>query len=233
MPEQRTFKGLQRKTLIFTLLIALGAAGLAGSFWGFRSGQVILCLGDSLTASGYPDHLQTVLKGKGIRARVLNKGINGHTSGEYLHFLKRSDFLKDVTPDAVLLMLGTNDVRIDADRTPAKRFIENMEQIVVEIQAQAFADRPHFRFMIATIPPINGDALLPTFNKDSIRRVKEEINPAIKTIAKKYALTLVDNHGLFYGRMELIPDVHPTEEGYRIMAENWAEAITQKKGFSR
>ena len=52
-------------------------------------------------------------------------------------------------------------------------------------------------------------------------RVEAEINPAIRDIARRRGLILADNHALFAGRPDLLPDIHPSEEGYRVLAEAW------------
>jgi lysophospholipase L1-like esterase len=63
------------------------------------------------------------------------------------------------------------------------------------------------------------------FNQSSIRRVEEEINPAIRALARKWKLILVDNHRLFRDHPEWLPEIHPNEEGYKAMADNWRRAL--------
>lgn len=216
-----------RKTKAFWIVTVLSLFAMVLIWHVFHSKKrlVILCLGDSLTADGYPTWLNQLISESQISARVINKGVKGHTSGEYLYYLKRSHLLEEIVPDIILLQLGTNDIRIDADHTPTKRFIQNMEQIIAEIQRHPYADRKTFKLLIATIPPLNEIGHLYTFNRESIRRVHEEINPAIKDIARKWNLILVDNYQHFLNHRELIPDVHPTEKGYHLMAENWIKSI--------
>lgn len=209
---------------ILSLLCLPGILLIWNLFYAQRD-LLILCLGDSLTADGYPKQLKQLISKSPIKAKVINKGIRGHTSGEYLHFLKRSKMLEEIEPDIILLQLGTNDVRVDADHTPVSRFIQNMEGILKEIHSRPFAKKKTFRLLIATIPPLNDIAKLSTFDQDSLRRVQEEINPAIKKIAEKWKLILVDNYALFLNKKEWIPDVHPTVKGYGLMAENWLNAI--------
>jgi len=190
--------------------------------WHYKKDKlIILCMGDSLTANGYPYWLQKKVRENNIKATVINRGINGHTSGEYLHYLKRSNSLKEIDPDIVLLQLGTNDIRIDADHTPTDHFIKNMNQIIMEISLYHHSKGKKLKILISTITPINDIRHISTFNHESIRRVKDEINPAIEEIAKRWRLILVDNYRLFLDHMDLVPDVHLSEEGYMRMAENW------------
>ena len=78
--------------------------------------------------------------------------------------------------------------------------------------------------MLATIPPVPPGTPLP-FSDESIRRVEEDINPAVRSLAAEESLPLVDNHGLFLSRPELLPGVHPSREGYQALAANWYGAL--------
>jgi lysophospholipase L1-like esterase len=186
---------------------------------------IILCAGDSITAADYPRYLQRSLRGDGFRVRALNYGRDGNTSGEYLKFLKENTIaLSEEYPHFVLLQLGTNDVREDSDKTSADQFEANMTEII-QIFAQ-FKTRSGkaTKIVLATIPPIPEGTTFP-FSQESRRRVVSEINPRIYQLAKNNGLALVDNHYLFSRNPQLLPDVHPSKEGYRELAKNWYRAI--------
>jgi lysophospholipase L1-like esterase len=191
---------------------------------------IILCAGDSITEVGYPKFLRRILKKEGIRAKVLNQGRSGHTSGEYLRFLQeRKTELAENRPDFILLQLGTNDVRTDHDNTSADKFYVNMKKII-----QLFRDfetrsgeNPHI--ILATIPPIPDGTPFP-FASLSAKRVEQEINPLIQKLALEETLTLVDNFPVFLRSPHLLPDVHPSIEGYKEMAQNWYRAL-KKQGL--
>lgn len=78
---------------------------------------VILALGDSLFAGyglepgqSYPARLEAALKAKGIKARVINAGVSGDTTGGGL---QRTDFVLNGTPKKPVLAvisLGGNDM---------------------------------------------------------------------------------------------------------------------------
>jgi len=187
----------------------------------------ILCLGDSLTQSRYgqyPRHLERRLQKAGIRANVYSGGRPGHTSGEYRRFLKESDLLGRIDPDMVIIMLGTNDVRIDGDSTPLAEFMANMEEILRQVKQGNRPSRPARQVFLATIPPIF-HCDLATFNEVSQRRVTEEILPAIRRLAKQEGVHLLDVYGFFSGRPELLPGIHPTDKGYAEMAGFISRAI--------
>jgi len=188
-------------------------------------GVIVLCAGDSLTAEAYPGMLRQALKTDGIRARVINRGRSGNTTGEYLRYLRgAADRLKAETPDLILLQLGTNDVRFDGDRTALPDFDRNLREVVrIFGDFRNRAGRPSV-LLLATIPPVPETAPFP-FTPASARRVVEEINPSIRALAAEAGIPLVDNYALFADAPGLLPGVHPSREGYRLLALNWLRAI--------
>ncbi len=196
-------------------------------FVGFRAprpsnrGIVVVCAGDSITAATYPDFLEKLLNQGGVRAKVINRGRNGNTSGEYLSFLLKSQGdLALARPDFVLLQLGTNDVRVDGDSTSTEAFESNMHEIVAIFRTFRNLDGERAIVLLATIPPIPPGVGFP-FSAKSRERVAAEINPLLRTISQKENITLVDNYSLFAASPELLRDVHPNQEGYRRLAQNW------------
>ncbi len=191
-------------------------------------GIIILCAGDSITEAGYPRYLRKILKDKGIQAKIFNQGKSGHNSGEYLAFLeKNQEALSKSTPDFVLLQLGTNDVRIDHDRTPANDFYNNMKQIISLLRRLKTRTGKKSLVLLASIPPIPEDMPFP-FAPESRKRVEEEINPLIQKIALEEDIPLVDNHSLFLQSPHLLPDIHPSQEGYKALAQNWFKALKKE-----
>jgi len=186
---------------------------------------IILCAGDSITEVGYPPFLERILKDEGFRAKVVNEGKSGYTSREYLVYLRRNKTeLADSHPDFILLQLGTNDVRIDHDQTSADNFYDNMKEII-----RLFRDfktrkgkNPHI--LLATIPPIPEGTPFP-FSPESVNRATQEINPLIQKIAAEANCTLVDNYSVFLDSPHLLPEVHPSDQGYEAIAKNWFTAL--------
>jgi len=208
--------------LLFLLLaVCLGCTSPS------RRGVILLCAGDSLTERGYPPFLRRLFKKSGIRARVLNFGRSGNTSAEYLGFLEeQKGAMAAAHPDFILLELGTNDVRLDGDRTETAGFSRNLARIIGIFRE--FADRRGVppRILLATIPPVPEDVPHP-FGRESSERVTNEINPAIRRLAAAEGLSLVDNFGLFSMSSRLLSGVHPTDEGYKLMAENWLRVLRE------
>lgn len=188
-------------------------------------GVIILCAGDSITELGYPRHLQKIFKKEGIQAKILNQGKSGHNSQEYLTYLEKNrKALSETSPDFILLQLGTNDVRIDHDRTSADDFYNNMKQIIALLRSLKTRTGKEPLILLASIPPIPEEIPFP-FAPESRKRVEEEINPLIQKIALQEKIPLVDNHSLFVQSPHLLPDIHPSQEGYRSLAQNWFNTL--------
>lgn len=204
---------------MFLFLIMMGSCSSP------RPGVIILCAGDSITAADYPRFLQKILQKEGYRAKVLNWGRNGYTSGEYLDFLKENhDHLAQKHPEFILLQLGTNDVRIDGDRTSSPQFYQNMKKIIsIFRNFRSLSGQPPHIFL-ATVPPLHRIKSFP-FSPHSRIRIEKEINPTIRKLCKEENLPLVDNHTLFSQSPQLLPDVHPTRKGYKLLAQNWYQVI--------
>ena len=190
---------------------------------------VVLCAGDSITAGAYPERLQRRLAESGLRYQVVNAGVKGNTSGEYLAFLRRSLIIERTNPRWVLLQIGTNDVRIDGDATPTARFRENLEAILDLVARHRNPDGLPPRVLLGTIPPIT-EEIRGRFDATSRARVATDINPAIGETAARRGIALVDNHRLFAARPELLPGIHPSEDGYRALGDSWHDALASQPG---
>jgi lysophospholipase L1-like esterase len=183
-----------------------------------------------LTEEGYPPFLKRALKGEGIRVKILNYGKSGHTSGEYLRFLReKKTEMAENQPDFVLLQLGTNDVRTDRDNTSAEDFYANMKEIIRLFRNFRTRSGKTPRIFIATIPPVPEETPFP-FAPVSALRVVKEINPLIQKLAHEETLIHVDNFSVFLDRPHFLPEVHPSDQGYEAMAKNWHTAL-KKEGI--
>jgi lysophospholipase L1-like esterase len=182
-------------------------------------------MGDSITAADYPRFLQRQFDQDGILAKVLNYGRLGHTSGEYLSFLKRNTTrLAEERPDFILIQLGTNDLREDIDFTSTSQYAKNIESILTICREFRTRSGQTPKLLMALIPPIPDNISFP-FTLESQRRVQEEINPTIRQIAETKGLVLVDNYSILLDQPLLLPEVHPTREGYRKIAQNWYTSL--------
>jgi len=217
---------MKKKKLLIPLVLGFVCVGiiLFVLFKPFSSKNIpfqILCMGDSLTESEfgyYPKHLQGLLKREGFRVKVRTAARPGNTSGEYLDYIKRTGLLQNLKMDMVILMLGTNDVRIDGDSTPLHRYIKNMKAIIQKVKSGSSSGALIPIVFIATIPPIF-KIDLHTFSEISKKRVSEEINPSIRKIAIDENIHLLEVSLFFNDHPELLPGIHPNQKGYYALAD--------------
>ena len=114
---------------IFAMLAGIGGFLAYNRYFKSPAPYRILCMGDSITAGDYGNYTETLQKlflSEGIEVEVISAAKPGYTSGEYLAFLKNSNLAVKEHPDAVVLMLGTNDVRIDGDHTTVQNHKKNI-----------------------------------------------------------------------------------------------------------
>lgn len=186
---------------------------------------VVVAAGDSITAASYPGYLQEMFDRAKLPVKVINAGVKGHTSGEYLAYLRSSRLLRRTNPDFVLLQLGTNDVRIDGDHTETARFYRQMNEILDEMLAHREPRGRRPSVFLSTIPPVVV-SIPGFFDQSSRRRVVEEINPTIARLAEERGLPLVDTYELFVRHPDWLPEIHPNEDGYRALARQWFEHLS-------
>ncbi|HSA65065.1 MAG TPA: arylesterase [Nitrospira sp.] len=167
----------------------------------------IVAFGDSLTAGlgvaqeeAYPARLQRRLDERGLRYRVINAGVSGDTTAGGL---RRVDWVLKSRPEFVILELGGNDGLRGLNLQQTKA---NLAEIVQRCQAASV------KVILA------GMKLPPNYGADYIKGF-EAIYPAL---AKQYRLTLIP----FFlegvaGSTSLnqADGIHPTSEGYRIIAD--------------
>lgn len=173
----------------------------------------LFCMGDSLTYGFYPYFLKQIIRAEKKDINILNLGIKGYNSGQYLQFLKKNiDFLPEYDKRYSVLLLGTNDIRLGLKFTLCKNYEKNMEKIINLLKAH------NFIILMSMIPPIT-KPVFPYYTSFSINRIRSCINPFIVKISHKYQLPLIDNYN--YMMDQNFPDgVHPDMRGYKKMAEN-------------
>ena len=211
MKKKKWVVGLMIAVIAAIVLLVVAHSHQDGS--GFK----VLCMGDSLTESEfgyYPAHLRGLLKKQGVDALIYSAARPGHNSGEYLKFLKTSELVEKVKPDLAIIMLGTNDIRIDRDHTTLLEYRRNMIEIIRMVKGGKGSPPVIF---LASIPPIFRIDLK-TFDETSKRRVENEIVPAVQDLARLEQLHYLDIHGFFFRRPELMAGIHPRKKGYYAMA---------------
>jgi len=222
------------KTKAVLILSLLSLTGVAGVFAAppepidpARYGGPIrvACVGDSITEGGltdpgksYPDQLQGILGGKWL---VKNFGVGGRTllkEGDQPYW-KEGAFkaAHDFLPDAVIIMLGTNDTK-PQNWVHSGEFYNNYKDLIksfknLSSKPRVFICRPN-----------------PVFGRDpsGINEPNVEVEiPIIDKLAADENVSVIDMHAALAGKPEMSKDgVHPTNEGAGLMAKAAATALT-------
>jgi lysophospholipase L1-like esterase len=138
--------------------------------------------------------------------RVLNRGVNGERSDQI-----RVRFTRDVIdakPDVVVVLAGVNDIHQGRSAESVERELEAMYEA---------ARAAHIPAVAATIIPYN------TATADQNERMRA-VNAWIREYAERHALAFCDTRAAVAAagapdRLASSPDdLHPSPEGYRLMA---------------
>lgn len=199
---------------------------------GSNRANVYMAFGDSITngdadvpdGDGYRGFLQSMLRAHFGAGEVANEGRDATDSDFGASIITRR--LADVRPSFTLILYGTNDWNRSAcniDRLPCftTASLRTMVQEVNRSGGHAF---------LATILPVNVgyDGRTPPDRQDWV----DQQNVYIRQVASEEGAVLVDLNGAFKrsgltGSALYVDHLHPTEAGYRIMAQTWFDAITK------
>jgi len=167
---------------------------------------VIVAFGDSLTAGfgadpgqSYPDDLQRDLDKLGYRYHVENLGISGETTADGLARVGTAIARK---PRIVILEFGGND-GLRGIPVPAAQ--ANLDRIMARLTAA------HIRILLA------GLTLPPNYGPDYIRRFQGMYHD----LGVKYHVPVIPFllAGVFERHLFQMDGIHPTSEGYALVAE--------------
>jgi len=188
----------------------------------------VACIGDSITegaglsnpaVESYPARVQRLL---GTNYVVRNYGLSGRTllkKGDYPYW-KEAYFKQshDWLPDLVLIKLGTNDSK-PYNWKHGTNFVAEFEELVASYASLASA--PH---IIACTPcPVYGNGAFDI----KPGTVATNIAPAIRDLAARLDLGLIDFHARLAGHSEWFPDtVHPNSKGMAAMAAIVFDTLT-------
>ena len=175
----------------------------------------VVCLGDSITHRGYPEALAELL-----HVTVADAGVDGDAS--------RAGAARVATdvlprkPDVVVILFGTNDLRIDAAKVYAapEQYAANLRRIVE--QCRAAGARP----VLCTVPPIDAAAFYTrhkraTFDaKGGLTGVLASYHDAAAGVAAEAKVPLVDLSAELSagGDWPTVDGVHPTPAGAHRLA---------------
>ncbi len=221
-------KGRTWCALLLTAALLLSSAALPAAAEDEAGRIVIACVGDSLTegigstnaaARSYPAVLQTLL---GDRYRVVNCGAAGTTllSDNGAPCYRRQSRFRDsrqCSPDAVIVMLGTNDAK-PAYQAYHDRFVAQMTDLIGVYRGLSSAPKVY----IATSP-----AVTETLDGITDAVVSGKIVPLQRQAAAETDCPVIDINAATAGKSAWSFDgVHLTDEGYRQIAAVFADALS-------
>ena len=165
----------------------------------------------------YPNVLRTILKSRyPLDAPVI---VNSGVAGEYAD--QGADRLPEVLsthrPDVVLLLHGTNDVVQHYDTDDLIDDLRDMIRTARGARANV---------LLSTLVP---QKLSPCRNYLDPQEVPP-VNTRIAQLAASENVRLVDSYGAFIGNVGGLigaDGLHPTEAGYRVLAEQFADGLRQ------
>jgi acyl-CoA thioesterase-1 len=166
------------------------------------------------TSNNYPSILQGRLQSLDPAWRVVNRGVGGEHSGEGAARLP--SILRIDQPGFVLILEGTNDAHQCMD---SNALINNLSSMVRAAQANKTIP------IIGTLPPSFrnnpcADDIIATTNLN-IHSLAAASNIVVAEIFDG-----MNNRDLF-GISPNRDPIHPNEQGYRVMADIWLQAMMQ------
>lgn len=176
----------------------------------------LVLLGDSIT-DAWDDDGKAVLQERFGKYNPLNLGIGGDRTENVIWRL-RHGAVDGLKPKALVLMLGTNNLRGDGTR-PAGEIVMGMAEIVRELRTRL----PETKILLLAVFP-RGRA-----KEDSWRVQLPSLNYELKKLAEANgpAVTWLDINAAFLDAEGKLPEavmpdaLHPNAEGYRL----WADAM--------
>ena len=199
-----------------------------------KKGKIkIACIGDSITygygindrRKTYPAQLEALL---GSSYEVQNFGVSARTllkKGNHPYW-KETAYRNALTyqPNKVIIKLGTNDVK-DINWSHKASFATDLKQMVKSFQQ--LASKPQVYLSL----PVPVEKTRWTI---SDKRLKNELIPIIRLVAKELNLAVIDFYNAVPSRPEFYIDgVHPNARGAEIMAHTARQSLTQSNELTQ
>lgn len=175
----------------------------------------MLCLGDSITQGAtalHPSNAYPTLLSRHLRMNVLNQGVGGYIFEE-----ASLDSQLTFTPDYITVAYGTNDWGRDDDLDT----FENKVTAYITRLAMIF---PHATIYVITPvwrKDIDELKKMGTFG-DMVNAIEEACS-SWSSIQVIHGMDLIPHNSFFFS-----DGVHPTDEGFKMMARNLVKRITDK-----
>lgn len=209
------------KTGLVLMLAAALAAGTAALSWA-KGTYIFSCIGDSLTENNYTRFLPGIFDANASYQYTLyDNGRGGYTTSMILSEMQSQNWMSQ-GPDFVLIMAGTNNMVHGQTTDPdvlAAQVGRELQQIVDIASYPNSPGRP--RIIVSAIPPsTNGkiNARAGVYNW-WLRNNLHDVD----------IFTDANWHDFWNGtsaNTDLMANyLHPTDEGYQMMAQNFYDAV--------
>jgi len=211
----------------------------------------IVTLGDSTTARWsrvhlvYPDRLAGELARRGVKVEVFNAGVSGDTAVRAARRFEQD--VLDMEPDVCVIQLGINDSRMQrADgkvrpRCPLEdyeRILEGFVTRLIEAKTAVLLMTPNA--LVWTASRKKRDAsMYQRPGEWSFDAPMETYCAALRRLAKKHAVPLLDVHALYRAKGHawtdamLLDGVHPGDVGHDWLARQLADKIVEEELHKR
>ena len=181
----------------------------------------IACVGDSITACGYPQMLGMMLGGD---YEVKNLGVNGATlmkKGDLPYWnLKKIEDAEVFGPQIVTILLGANDAKPQNWKNK-DTFLADYKALITTLKN--LSSKPAVYVLIPA--PVFGKG---NFGIDGTV-LRNEITPLIVKAAQDTKTETIDLYAPLAGSPNLFPDnVHPNNDGSMAIAKQLFEALVSK-----
>lgn len=191
----------------------------------------VTCVGDSITegygatnsANSYPSKLQSIL---GDDFAVYNAGVSAKTvirsDGNAYNKTDRYTLGLQSNPDAVIIMLGTNDAVLSGIDTASRQEEFKNDYAALIEEYKNCGSNPQIMLALPT-----------TCDSNRHQNNQRYIIPIIKSLAETYNLPLLDTHeytALWTRDNYLYDGLHPNDAGYELLAEFFAGYIKMFAG---
>jgi lysophospholipase L1-like esterase len=206
----------------------------------------ILCIGDSITkgtggteGNRYPEVMARLLEQYENKVVVVNKGVPGSSTRDYWELIQTDkEWIVDQgisNYDGVIIMLGTNDCRLD-------NWVESLDteifltKIVTQVQTTVKNNKNVFICSILPLADPMPSDILGAGHGWRQGRIENEINPIIRQLSKNMGISFIDVYSEFKSSLDsgnvLYDGIHPYDIGYELIGNTIGKAIFDSYFFS-
>lgn len=200
-----------------------------------HDGMTLLFQGDSVTdcgrsredttdlGPGYPRFAAEELAKRYPNLRVINRGISGNRSGDLV--ARWEEDCLALKPDLLSILIGINDTwrRFDSNSpTTAAEYEANMRRLLTDVRDRLGIPVVLMEPFVLEVQPGQAD-----WREDLDAKID-----VLRRLAREFGCLLVPLDGLFAAESCRTPmerlaadGVHPTEEGARLIARAFVEAV--------